>query len=464
MRKLIILALLFFVSCNIENDKPGLIHQQSEMADPKVCIIGFDGATWRSLDRALEMDLMPNLERLIQTGVHGPLHTIHPTITTVIWTSIATGKLPEKHGITNIIVQDVKTKTMKPISSTQVRVKPIWKILSDRKKSVEIIRWPVTWPAMEVNGVLVSEFAFQETRDRRCYPPAVCQLVDRFYPNYRLKDIETLTGIDRDTYRNLDPSWQWKLLVLLKEYNLDILFRDVAKELLKNEQKSFTTVYFYSMDTLGHNYFKFNEGFTEDLDTPDFSRIIPNWCWLYDQFLGEILGLLDPDTYVIICSDHGMDLALEPVNYLIRSENDPPQKDKNDSAPAVDPAPDYDADPMQIHMRYTLPTGQHVDAPDGIFVMKGPGIHQGQTLANINVCDIAPTVLYCLDQPVAMDFDGKPLLQAFEESHIKDHPLAFVETYETSDAQPADSLAPNNAYSKEDERLIDRLRAMGYVR
>ncbi len=429
----------------------------------KVVIIGFDGATWDTLQAPLDRGWMPNLAGMIHSGVHGPLKTIRPTLTPVIWTTIATGKLPEKHGITGIIIEDPEKNTRSPLNASLIHCKTIWEMLSSREKRSTIVRWPVSWPAKPLSGELVSEFSFQKQRQHRTYPEPLSSLVDQKIPRFRLNDIQELTGIDQQSYEVLAPEWQWKLMVALREYSLDILYRDVSLELLKNGQPDLTAIYFYSMDAIGHSFLKFgipDGGVTPD--DPDFSGLIPNWCRLYDRFLGDILAAIDPDSYVLICSDHGMKPALKPQNFLIRSENDPPRPGETDREVPVSPGPPYDSDPLALKLEYTLPSGQHVDAPDGILVVTGPGVRTGLYYDQVSVADITPTLLYVMGLPVASDFEGVVRTELFEDAFNHNQEIRSIDTYETTSPESSPNpIQPDRTV--DDDLILNRLEALGYI-
>ncbi len=282
-------------------------------------------------------------------------------------------------------------------------------------------------------------------------------------PEFRLNDIETLTGLSREKYESLPDEWRWKLMILIREYNLDIYFRDVARELLQDGQKDLTAVYFYSMDALGHSFYKFLNETSRNADDPDFSSIMPNWCWLYDQFIGELTKLVAPDTHIMICSDHGMELALKPQNFLIRDINDPPKDGTDSAAPDISPAPPYETDPFSVKLEYTLPSGQHINAPDGIFVFSGTHVKPGKPVAPVSVTDITPTLLYFLGLPVAEDFDGRALTGLFTDEFIRKHPVKTVTTYETADKKQGKNGNADKTYDDEDALLLNRLKALGYI-
>jgi predicted AlkP superfamily phosphohydrolase/phosphomutase len=436
------------------------VDKYSDPESPRVLIIGFDGATWDMFYPAIEKGQMPRLKTLVEQGAHGPLETILPTLTPVVWTTIATGRMPEDHGVVAVVDKDPETGQMRPLDSHSTKVKPMWRIISGQDKDVSIVRWPLTWPVEIVNGEMVSDYAFQRQRDHRTWPERLTSRVDMFQETFTLNDIRNLTGADRFMYENLDPEWQWKLMVLLREYQLDVQFKNVATSLFGEKQRSLSAVYFYSLDALGHNFFKFLNN-QDDFETPDFSGLLMKWCSLYDDFLGDLLDSIDSDTYVIICSDHGMDLALEPQQFLIFSEDTPPDTLTPTKAPDLPPGPSYDTNPFAVNLVYTAPTGQHTNKPDGVFLIAGPAVVAGKTLSSMHVTEILPTVLYLLGLPVADDFSAKPRLDLFKSDFTSQHSVRRIESYESDHRLLSTSVS--DTYHEEDDLLLNRLQALGYI-
>ena len=149
--------------------------------DVKIALIGIDGMCWKVIDPLLEQDRLPNLKSLIENGSYGQLATIYPTFSALIWTSIATGKLPEKHGVTSFLVWKfpwsgftlpchitpkitAEINWMKeeliilaPMTNQFLDATPIWTMLSNGGSTVGTINWWVSWPASLVNGFVVTD-------------------------------------------------------------------------------------------------------------------------------------------------------------------------------------------------------------------------------------------------------------------------------------------------------------------
>src|SRR5688572_24044934 len=65
----------------------------------RVILIGIDGATWNRIDPLLQAGRMPHLQSIIEEGARAPLKSMLPSRSPALWTSVATGKNFDKHGI-----------------------------------------------------------------------------------------------------------------------------------------------------------------------------------------------------------------------------------------------------------------------------------------------------------------------------------------------------------------------------
>ena len=65
----------------------------------KVLLIGWDAADWKAINQIMDAGEMPALENMVNNGVIGNLATLEPPLSPMMWTSIATGKRADKHGI-----------------------------------------------------------------------------------------------------------------------------------------------------------------------------------------------------------------------------------------------------------------------------------------------------------------------------------------------------------------------------
>src|SRR5688572_14793998 len=73
---------------------------------PPVLLLAVDGLEWSVLLPMVQRGEMPALRVLMERGVFGKLETLQPTASPIIWTTIATGKGPDEHGIHGFVYKD----------------------------------------------------------------------------------------------------------------------------------------------------------------------------------------------------------------------------------------------------------------------------------------------------------------------------------------------------------------------
>ena len=65
--------------------------------------------------------------------------------------------------------------------------------------------------------------------------------------------------------------------------------------------------------------------------------------------------------------------------------------------------------------------------PDGILVLLGQAIEPGRRVGEANPPDVAPTLCYLLDLPVAQYMEGGVLVDAVDPAYLAEHPLRVVD-------------------------------------
>jgi predicted AlkP superfamily phosphohydrolase/phosphomutase len=103
------------------------------------------------------------------------------------------------------------------------------------------------------------------------------------------------------------------------------------------------------------------------------------------------------------------------------------------------------------HIMRPVPNDNAIHRPDGMFVWHGKHIKQGQTV-HANILDLAPTILWLLEQPVPTNMDGQVLTDIFDLTH----PITHTEPMETQEKNLAMTAA-------EEQAVKDVLRGLGYL-
>ena len=115
-----------------------------EKPKTKVLLIGVDAGEWDVIGPLLDQKRLPAFAKLRDTGASGKLRSLQPlTKSPIIWASIATGKVPSKHGVSDFFVKRGERERSSAqargdstgsegdplITSNLWRARPIWDIL-----------------------------------------------------------------------------------------------------------------------------------------------------------------------------------------------------------------------------------------------------------------------------------------------------------------------------------------------
>ncbi len=114
----------------------------------RVAVVGIDGGDFRVIDPMIARGELPTLASLRARGIHGVLESIEPTYSPVVWSSIFSGKLPEKHGITG----------WHESHAANIKTARLWRLLESAGMRSVVSNVPGTWPPRSTTGAMVSGF------------------------------------------------------------------------------------------------------------------------------------------------------------------------------------------------------------------------------------------------------------------------------------------------------------------
>jgi len=259
----------------------------------RVFVLGIDGGTYSVIDSVRSQGGLPNFERLVKNGATATLRSTIPAITIPSWPSMFTGCNPGKHGLYSFELLD---KEYRPwfTAAQDLRVKTLWRLLSDEGKRVIAIDVPGTYPPEEVNGMIVSGYA-PTTGSEFTYPRDFkTRLLEELVPGYVLEPT---------------PADGYGTQAELEEYmtacheNLKQIIR-LAKHLIQNEEFDLFFLVFNPIDRLQHTFWRFWDPSHPDY-TPNevLKEAIPEGYRMIDDFLGSLLK--DPYLNIVVVSDHG---------------------------------------------------------------------------------------------------------------------------------------------------------------
>ncbi len=124
----------------------------------KILLIGWDAADWKIINPLLDAGKMPALEKIVNNGVIGNIATLDPPLSPILWTSIATGKRADKHGILGFIEPNPIEGGIRPVNVTSRKCRALWNILNSKGKKCNVVGWWPSHPAEPINGAMISNF------------------------------------------------------------------------------------------------------------------------------------------------------------------------------------------------------------------------------------------------------------------------------------------------------------------
>lgn len=136
----------------------------------KVVIIGLDGGTYRVIDYLIEKGRLPGFDRMLAKGARATLMSSIPPITPAAWVSFYTGTNPGKNGTVDFFKWRSGTYTLAPVNTTTVQGEPLWSLASRHGRRVCVYNVPVTWPAIPVNGIMISGMDAPRMDEAAVYP------------------------------------------------------------------------------------------------------------------------------------------------------------------------------------------------------------------------------------------------------------------------------------------------------
>lgn len=265
-------------------------------------VVALDGADWDAIEPLWKRGQLPHLRALAKRGARVELGTDYAA-SPVIWNTVATGVIPARHGITDFVLPTAQGDL--PVSSTMRKVPAIWNMASLTGLRVAVLGWWASWPAEEVEGVVVAD-RVQRASDGLVWPPS--------------REVWLEEELRRVGNRAGEPDFP------RLPYDRDNVMAHLAEDLV-GERFDLLMVYLRSIDVESHYYWKYFQP-----DSPRYSGVDPEELQRYgdrvpaayravDAAIGRLRAAAPPDANFLVLSDHGFHPVRE--RYRIVSDLDP---------------------------------------------------------------------------------------------------------------------------------------------
>ncbi len=399
-------------------------------------LVGWDAADWKIIHQLIDADLMPTTKNLIENGVMGNMRTLSPVLSPMLWTSIATGKRPFKHGIYGFTEPTPDGKAVQPMTNVSRKCKAVWNILNQNDMKSIVVGWWPSHPAEPIDGVMISDYFHKAPKK----PGDQWSLIPKCIHPSRLQDeIEELRVHPLEiTAEHILPfvpdaaevnqESDSRLSMVMKIIAECSTIHASATHLLESEPWDFAAIYYDAIDHFCHGFMKYHppqRGKISDWEFKVFQNVVRTGYIYHDMMLKRLLELAGKDTTVILMSDHG-----------------------------------FHPDHLRPKMLPSEPAGPAIEHRDyGIFVVSGPNIKKDGIIHGANLLDVAPTILSIYGLPVGEDMDGRALVDIFEEQPD----IASIPSWEEVEGnagQHPTGMVIDPAESKE---ALEQLIALGYI-
>jgi hypothetical protein len=373
-------------------------------------VLAIDGLERRMAQHLVAGGEMPALGALLATGAHARLTAEPERVPAIVWTTIATGRGPEAHGIQAADTRRItglrtpvsldaerspftsalgaatdllRLTRPQPPSAVLRSVKTFWNVASEKGLRVGVVNWWATWPADAVNGWIVTDrAAFKLEKggspDREVYP---AEAFDRLRP--------LLDASEPDRARRLDRFHLAATRALRADAPPDL------------EALYLPGLDIFTMQQLG-------EAPASDLALLDSKlAAVRDQYRFVDGLIGEAVAQLGPKDVLVLVGDPGR---------LARGGT---------------------------------------AAAEGLFALYGAAVAPGD-LGAVSERDVAPTVLHLLGLPKSRELGGRVLESALSETFRRDQPVRLVDSY--GRRPPSRS-----AQSDFDQDVLEQLKSLGYI-
>jgi hypothetical protein len=353
--------------------------------------------------------LVPNLEALVATGYFARVHPFNTSSARALSASLATGKLPNRHGVTGLwsyrtllnrndpwlniprgvsfrnwgLIPPVERISAPLPSGSQL---PIWGMLARAGQPAIVANWPFSHGRFDERVIGIS--------DRGCIEANAA-------PTAESREMLARACADADL---MDPN----LLLRLEPVGAAAFER--IRDTLRSDEAA-------AMTALGQLDGRGNALVTISINA---LRVTTSALDVRDNRLPDT-GRVDGDSLRAI---------IEKIDQLIGRIDRQREGDilivASYSGPAPPPLP---SNPV-IAISELLDSEVAPGREDGFVVITGDVRHHRDGAPIVSVVDVVPTALFAAGMPVARDMDGRIVTEAFEGTPLSRRGVSYIQSYE----------------------------------
>lgn len=270
-------------------------------------MVGLDGATFDLIGPLLNEGKLPNLSKMVTSGVSKLDSTILPLSPTA-WTSFSTGKSAGKHGIYDFSKRVPRTYDYAPTTSLDDQARTLWEIIGERGGRSIVVNVPLTYPPKPLKGVMITGFPTPVAKGDYTFPSKLLGALRSKFDNTNIHKPSVLytKGKERQITDEL----------------LEITRRQtkITRYLMESMYWNLTVSVYDATDVLGHYFWAYldrnHPKYDSKLAEP-VRKMVEEIHIELDAAIGELNNAAGENALKLVISDHGFG----PVYYGVYVNN-----------------------------------------------------------------------------------------------------------------------------------------------
>ena len=383
-----------FEIARVEVDRAALLRakraelrRDARSSPSRVAVFAIDGADWELLSELAGDGRIPNLKALIQGGTTASPQTIQPTVSPMLWTTVATGLPPDRHGVLDF----TDGSQHAPVDAYTRHVPAVWDIAAAFGRTGEVTNWWTAWPPTTQDVTFFDTPV--EMLPSAVYPPDVAQRAESLVVPVetigydQIRRFLNVTGAEFNaSVSKGDPADPVNIFrtVLAKTWtDHRVAINLYTDDHQRGRDPLLVMMSYDGTDAVNHLFSPFHPPYREGISETDYRKYWPavaNYYSEIDRLIGEWMNVLPKETTVIIVSAHGF-----------RWGKNRPREVPNGQAALSD------------HRN------------PGVFIAYGPHVAPSRGAHGMSIYDITPTILALLGLPQATEMSGGLVTWAFRD-------------------------------------------------
>lgn len=278
----------------------------------RVAVFAIDGADWELLKELADDGRIPNISALSKGGVTANLQSIQPTVSPLVWATLATGVTPDRHGVIDFLDR----ASNRPVDATARRAPAVWEIANAFGRKATVVNWWTEWPPVPADAASGSTTLFDTPvilAPQAIHPADLANRVARLNV-----PPQTIGFSQAGRFLNITAKEYDDAIAAPGANDPVEIFRDalaktwtdqrVAMELYQADNPLLFMMSFDGTDMVNHLFSPYHPPYREGIESTNFRKYWPTVANYYaevDRLIGEWMKVLPEDTTVMIVSAHG---------------------------------------------------------------------------------------------------------------------------------------------------------------